>query len=363
MNSEKHGDRKHHKSHNSSSREKHKKRDSSKEKSKKHLLKITTQKNQLQDLKEKVSFILDKEKAPMMGFQKAKNRNEDNILIHWGQRKLFISELWFLTQYGHLGKSVVYAGAAAGTHIPFLASLFPEHHFILVDPSKFIFKNLKDEDAITKAKERLDVRQEFFTDEMAADIANKHSDILFISDIRGGAGDKDVGKEVWEDNVRKDNMKQRDWINILKPKKSLLKFRCPFNQKENLKMFDGEVFLQPWAPARSAETRLVPSNPLVEVEWDNLKYENQLFYHNMITRREIKYGQPIQDGVGFNQRWDVSAEITILFDFLLKFPQKAYEEIGWYEKIMNFSEDISFHISLNYRTLETPTPPGKNYDD
>ena len=29
---------------------------------------------------------------------------------HWGQRKLFLSELYFLTKYSKLGKVVIYAG-------------------------------------------------------------------------------------------------------------------------------------------------------------------------------------------------------------------------------------------------------------
>ena len=59
---------------------------------------------------------------------------------HWGQRKLLFSEIEFLTLYGHLAKTVVYAGAAPGTHINYLSKeLFPEHKWVLVDPAPFRF--------------------------------------------------------------------------------------------------------------------------------------------------------------------------------------------------------------------------------
>ena len=52
---------------------------------------------------------------------------------HWGQRKLFLSEVEFLTMFIQDLRSrspppnciiVVYAGAAAGNHIPYLFDLF-----------------------------------------------------------------------------------------------------------------------------------------------------------------------------------------------------------------------------------------------
>jgi len=63
----------------------------------------------------------------------------------------------------------------------------------------------------------------------------------------------------------------------MKPKKSLLKFRCPYpdkqNGKKNLKMYKGLIYLQPWAPPRSTETRLVPDEELELLEFDNVDYE------------------------------------------------------------------------------------------
>ena len=77
--------------------------------------------------------------------------------MHWGQRKLLLSEIEFLARFSEPGITCVYAGAAPGTHIPYLTQLFPEvARFVLVDPSPFI----------CKPSERIVVRQEFFTAEV-----------------------------------------------------------------------------------------------------------------------------------------------------------------------------------------------------
>ncbi len=58
---------------------------------------------------------------------------------HIGQRKLFLSELQFMTRHvgiDHPGL-VVYAGGAPSNKIAFLANLFPKAVFLLVDPNPF----------------------------------------------------------------------------------------------------------------------------------------------------------------------------------------------------------------------------------
>jgi hypothetical protein len=70
-----------------------------------------------------------------------------------------MSELWFLTLYGDLSLTVVYAGAAPGTHTCYLAKLFPKHYFILIDPSKFVLR--KD---IEEVNDRIEVHNKYFDD-------------------------------------------------------------------------------------------------------------------------------------------------------------------------------------------------------
>ncbi len=43
-----------------------------------------------------------------------RRKGEEKTVVHWGQRKLLLSEIEFLTLYGQEGHPVVYAGAAPG---------------------------------------------------------------------------------------------------------------------------------------------------------------------------------------------------------------------------------------------------------
>lgn len=121
--------------------------------------------------------------------QYRRRQNEQKTVIHWGQRKLLMSEIEFLTMYGKPGHPVVYAGAAPGTHIKHLAQLFPELDFVLVDPAPF---NLKETAQVT-------LRQELFTDAVAAEFTGRAP--LFISDIRA-ADWQEMGEEENEKQVQ-----------------------------------------------------------------------------------------------------------------------------------------------------------------
>ena len=52
-------------------------------------------------------------------------------------------------------------------------------------------------------------------------------DVLFISDIRTGEGNKQT-KQAFEQCVASDNILQQEWTLQLKHQKAMLKFRCPF---------------------------------------------------------------------------------------------------------------------------------------
>lgn len=70
-----------------------------------------------------------------------RRQGEVKTVEHWGQRKLLLSEIEFLTTHAKPGQLVIYAGAAPGNHVPFLAEqLFPHLRFLLVDPAPFACK-------------------------------------------------------------------------------------------------------------------------------------------------------------------------------------------------------------------------------
>ncbi|CAE8637950.1 unnamed protein product, partial [Polarella glacialis] len=100
--------------------------------------------------------------------------------VHWGQRKLCLAELEFLTQFASEASRLVYAGAAPGDHLAFLCRLFPEIQVDGYDPRPFSASAVP-----PLAPPNLRVHQVCFTDEVARQIASEaDAPILFVSDIR-----------------------------------------------------------------------------------------------------------------------------------------------------------------------------------
>jgi cap2 methyltransferase len=277
--------------------------------------------------------------APRAKYQR-RNWDHKKTIIHWGQRKLLMTEIMFLTKWGDLSNTVVYAGSAPGRHIPYLCKLFPHHKFILVDPNPF---GIETNNQIT-------LINGYFDDQIAQQYMGQQ--ILFISDMRT-ADYRQMTQLENEQFIIKDNETQMRWIQIMQPIKSMIKFRCPYPDiiKEPTVMYQGTIFLQPWAPPTSTETRLVIDNKLNITKYDNLKYEEQLFYHNTVSRF-TEYPQPI-NGEGLDKRFDSSAEVYLLYEFLDKFPQYAAGQ-SLYKVISEMSYDISRSICETHRTLSTP---------
>ena len=142
--------------------------------------------------------------------------------MHWGQRKLLMSEIEFLlmTQTPKKNCTVVYAGAAPGTHVQVLAEMFPSHTFILIDPAPF---------TVRPEKGRIVIHQCMFTDALAHELRRSlhHTRVLFISDVR--SCDPDFHPEhIHNERINADMNAQAGWHGILRPFKSMLKFRLPY---------------------------------------------------------------------------------------------------------------------------------------
>lgn len=199
-----------------------------------------------------------------------------HTVAHFGQRKLFLSELHFLTGYlkrraAKLGMVpakpilVVYPGAAPSKHTGYLAHLFPEVTFLLVDPTAFRVKLHPHNAAIvdltalaptttTQSPVGLSETREssictdadwfgvvseislnskiytlngMFTDPLAQALTSHFSstaDIVLISDIR-----TNTAANIPDDLDTCWNLAQQFlWVKILNPTAYLLKFRYPY---------------------------------------------------------------------------------------------------------------------------------------
>lgn len=183
-----------------------------------------------------------------------KERDDDRTTVHYGQRKLHLSEVEFLTiccdELVRLGKEriykeivLIYAGAAPGIHIDLLHSMFPFIKFVLIDPAKFH----------VQTSPMIEIKQELFTDEMALTLKQEYADHtrLFISDIRRVGHGADINDQDLEVEIEQDMNAQMYWYQILEPFKSMFKFRLPYvanrsNPKLSVSYLEGDIYLQLW---------------------------------------------------------------------------------------------------------------------
>lgn len=295
---------------------------------------------------------------PVITFDNIKHRlpyeyikkHNENISQHIGQRKLFVSELQFLTQaLNNIDEEgyVIYAGAAPGHHTGYLASFFPNLKWILVDPrSVDLYEASVDDiskmednkivDYVSSCKNKIYALKRYFNNKLA-NILKSLDNIYFISDIRTVHDESEVTDAI----IIWNNAQQYNWLHILEPTASLLKFRCPYFEdgsvdkieEDKIKMFDLEyakkydvdflgdyrnrkiryfdapIYLQAYAPIRSTETRLYVKDIDKLKEYDQKEYEEKMQYYNFILRNYGTFeNDNIMKEIGFDMCNDCSIE-------------------------------------------------------
>jgi len=263
-------------------------------------------------------------------YEKLDETSVDNL--HWGQRKLLMSEIEFLTKYyesydNDKKKYLLYIGSSRGFHINYLMKMFPDIHYILYDKRT----------TYVKPKENVEIHKMYFNDEIAKQYTNMN--LFLISDIRN----LDVRQIKEQKNMKKldalvveDMNIQKHWCEIVKPKQALLKFRLPWFIPST-KYYDGIVYFQIWSGNFSAETRMVPNFEKTK-DWDNRKYEEQMFYYNTVTRRqEIK--NPTFKCLG--NYHDSQSEGFILSEYIKKFEDSKDIE----KEVCDLSISITLYLS------------------
>lgn len=294
--------------------------------------------------------------SPRMPYRRRKDSIKTSI--HWGQRKLMMSEIQALSEVTITNPTVVYVGAASGVHIPFLSDLFPDMKFYLYDPAEFKFKKSK------KTEEKIVInygsKDGFFTTEIAKMWANR-SDVVFISDIRGKyeiipdhLPEKDKYKLKTEnDKVILANMKdQMEWHKIIKPHLSSLKFRLPYFdsaviESDVYRYLDGYLLKQVWPGESSTECRLIVlDGSTAERDYSLKQIEDVMFFHNAYIREDVRFINPLTqkdefiDGNELTQDYDSSAEAVILQRYLQR-AGKPYSP----EDVIRLSREITARIN------------------
>jgi len=257
--------------------------------------------------------------------------HEQRSVNHWGQRKLLLSEIEFLSEFSRPGYLIVYAGAAPGRHIPYLSRLFPDVKFALYDPLDFKIENT----------DKIELNQTFFKNETATILRKQGEPMLFISDIRT-ADPKIMSLEEVESNILQDMLRQMEWTIELNAVASMLKFRLPWNEGHTLYL-KGKILLPVWGPQTTTECRLVVTDIRDRHLYDNLQYGEQMFYFNTVTR--VQYYEHNVKLAGLDHCYDCAAEIFILRNYLRKFHESEISEGHLDQKIAEMADDISRQIS------------------
>ncbi len=218
-----------------------------------------------------------------------------NSGVHWGQLKLYLSEVeflaWCMRRFGRdcfKDALVVYAGAADGRHNPMLFELFADLQMELWDPAEFA-PEVKE--FACKNPTKLRYFNDYFTDEIAQSYATKAQKIFFISDIRRVPSkirteeSDDRSKELKDE----DHYWQAGWVRAIKPLASMLKYSPMYPESgENpiRDYFVGHIRTQAFPGRTSTETRLIFEGVPDFMPYDCKRFEDIAAHHNNIVRTQ-----------------------------------------------------------------------------
>lgn len=314
------------------------------------------------------------EEWPSAPYQSMKGKVRRSI--HWGQRKLLLTEIQFFVNYWDAKvvpePVVLYVGAAPGIHIDLLTQMFPKFTFHLYDPRDFAIQQ----------SQTVKIYNQKFTNADAKQWSGR-SDVFFVCDIRSVApeysntdtkGDPNIELKRIEDGIKEDMTNQRTWVEIMNPVQAHLKFRLPYpyNWMTDTKFhyLKGYCFVQPWATLTSTETRLVPekvNGAYVYTNYDIKDYESKMFHQNTINRETKLYVNPLTgksetiDGNELTNDYDSALEATILNNYFIKFGRKSEENVVKLSRLI--TQSLSYTKTLgSLRSASTQTFTCKNFD-
>ena len=282
-----------------------------------------------------------------------RNKKEDYLRAHDGQRKLLDIELNFLAEvvkkFEGATIDVIYAGSAPGHHIKFLVWFVDKiERWHLIDPKHDIdFKNeseTRDKMFHEMLKKHFKMPEEIEThkkviaskievyatmadssliETLATKIENSGGVTVFISDIRTDY-DLSMPDEKIERIVQMDMQHQKNLLSYCKPAAALLKFRLPYILKDGMYLFEtkprdeideksnmvkiqdpskqkfkylkGDVVLPTWGRCNTTEMRLkIFMNSAFsfempeDFEYDCKNVEKAMHYFNTHIREPIPY--------------------------------------------------------------------------
>lgn len=270
--------------------------------------------------------------------------------VHYGQRKLFLTVLHFLTMYTKEFTNFVcvYVGAGGGVNNYILAGFFPNGTFHFYDDV-----DLGYDEKYKELFNNFTYHKKYFEDsdvEYWKEYNKVNKNVFFISDIRST---NDNNK-----NITLDMEMQEKWTTEIDPVKAHLKFRIPYLKQSKDKNTDtffpylgGIIYFQPWAPTYSTECRLVPEkidNNYYKVKYSTRKHEMQMFYFNTEIREKTKYPHLFSEN---NLR--ITNDLLLNYDSYLElYILTYYLGMDNFDKVLNLSNKISFLLNDKWISIE-----------
>jgi len=277
-------------------------------------------------------------------------KNDTKVMnwAYWDKLKRLMSIIQFLTLYltdKHNNPIILYIGKDDCIQFYVINELFPDLQFHIYS-SVPLHKSLSQKENITYYNTDFDPNQWI----------NTRYDIFLITEELTIKQQK-IQKNIDIDNDIANNiiiwelmLKYKDWIELIKPAKSLLSFSFP-KYDINLKLkdtnniftyLDGTFFKRAWTHSYSSETGFVPNDNNTTRDYNILNYENMLFHHNKNVRHKIKYlnpfnelKTPISTNLSLYEDYDSHLTVHIILSYLKKY---QYEEK--YDTVMNIIEQI-----------------------
>jgi len=176
--------------------------------------------------------------------------------------------------------------------------------------------------------------------------------IVFCSDIRT--------EPATDEEVQINMQAQLAWWQIMNPELSMFKFRLPW-KKGTVEYLAGDIYIQPFPGPTSTETRLVVARDAAMVSYDNTRYEEQMYYHNAVGRKEhydTMLGPLDLKRDALDNCYDCASFIEIILQYLMlgdfnkkdKHAQKTIlrKKLDEVQANINFGEDNIYSRTVKY---------------
>lgn len=313
--------------------------------------------------------------------------------LDWFERRLLIVEIAFLTKVWNstdiIEPKCVYinSNGASGRHIQILSDLFPKIHFFCYSPHSMDLEPKEERISVFTGQ-----ADGVFNFDEASNYAG-FDDVILISNLETQSSASLLMEEYeaadlkFEDGLDKasilaqnpgedteiywnlamnnfrlkersilagDASRQKTWLEIIRPRFALLKFRPPTpmiplisdgtDPMNIIGYVEGDYYWQPWSSSDFGEIRISVERPIdggayLEDIWNLRNFAAQRRYQNHNVRRAILFDNPYTDGVELLHDFDSAYEGYVLAAFLNKFHAPAPQDL--IAKVQQLSQYIT----------------------